>query len=224
MATSRVWTSSRPCPALARTKYRQRRKRSRFATERNDWDEEACGVTPRDGEATRPLPTTSNNPAGGSRWRRTGPSTLIVDVFDEQHVISFFSVKQLIDQILGQQNPKSARANPLCLAVFLMAQRIILRIVRRRIEIFLERKSFARIFNPDEYDAARPEIGNLDTPCRIKLPAMLHRVEQHFSARYCHLILVNFGQVQKFANELQQAIGRRYITAHRKTYPRIRPG
>jgi hypothetical protein len=59
-----------------------------------------------------------------------------IDVFDEQHVIPFFSIKQLIDQILGQQNPISARANPLRLAVLLMTQRIILRIVRSCIEIF----------------------------------------------------------------------------------------
>ena len=70
----------------------------------------------------------------------------------------------------------------------------------------------------------RAEVGNLDTPFGIKLPAMLHRVEQHFSGRCRYLILFNFGQIQKFANELLQAIGRRYITAHRKTYPRIRPG
>jgi hypothetical protein len=70
------------------------------------------------------------------RWRSRA-STQIIDVFEEQHVISFFSVKQLIDQILGQQDPESARTNPLRLAVLQMAQRIILRIVRSRIEIFL---------------------------------------------------------------------------------------
>ena len=54
---------------------------------------------------------------------------VIIDVFDEQHVIPFLLVKQLIDQILGQQNPISARTNPLRLAVIQMAQGIILRTV-----------------------------------------------------------------------------------------------
>jgi hypothetical protein len=61
----------------------------------------------------------------------------MIDIFEEQHVIPFFTVKQLIDEIFGQQDPKSARANPLRFAVLQMAQRIILRIVRSRIEIFL---------------------------------------------------------------------------------------
>jgi len=71
-------------------------------------------------------------PSGGE----ADPLRSSIDVFDEQHVIPFFSIKQLIDQILGQQNPISARANPLRLAVLLMTQRIILRIVRGCIEIF----------------------------------------------------------------------------------------
>src|ERR1700744_5279007 len=68
------------------------------------------------------------------------------------------------------------------------------------------------------------EVGKLDTPSRIKLRAMLHRVEQHFSARCRHLVLVDFGQIQKFMNELMQAIGRKHITTYGKTYPRICPG
>jgi hypothetical protein len=50
-----------------------------------------------------------------------GPQRSLIDVFDEQHVIPFFSVKHLIDQILGEQNPISARTNPLGLAVLQMA-------------------------------------------------------------------------------------------------------
>ena len=42
----------------------------------------------------------------------------------------------------------------------------------------------------------------------IKLAAMLHRVEQHFPGRCPHFVLVSFGQIQKFANKLLQAIGR----------------
>ena len=68
------------------------------------------------------------------RWR-SRTSTLIIDVFDEQHVIPFFSIKQLIDQILGQQNSISTRTKPLRLAVPLVTQRIILRIIRSCIEI-----------------------------------------------------------------------------------------
>ena len=49
----------------------------------------------------------------------------------------FFSIKQLIDQILGQQNAISTGTNSLRFAVLLMTQRIILRIVRSCIEIFL---------------------------------------------------------------------------------------
>ena len=62
---------------------------------------------------------------------------LIIDVFDEKHIIPFFSVEQFIDQILGQQDSISTRTNPLRLAVLQMMQRIIGRIVRSCIEIFL---------------------------------------------------------------------------------------
>ena len=61
---------------------------------------------------------------------------IIVDVFDEEHLIPFFHVKQLVDQIFGHQNPIAARTNALRLAVHEMTQRITRWIVRSRIEIF----------------------------------------------------------------------------------------
>jgi hypothetical protein len=68
---------------------------------------------------------------------------LQVEILDEYHLIALFVVDELIDELLGQQNAKAARAHAGCLAVLDVSQPIILRIGYGSVGNLFKGKAFA---------------------------------------------------------------------------------
>ena len=102
-----------------------------------------------------------------------------VEVFDEDDFVPCFVVNQLVDQRPCDREAKAARTQSFFFSHERVTQRVVVRIVDRRVRDAFEAESLTWIRDPIQHHALGPNIRNPHHPLGIQVTAPFHGVRDH---------------------------------------------
>src|SRR6516225_9501929 len=100
----------------------------------------------------------------------------LVEILDEQDLITLLVVKQVVHKFLRHQNAKAARAYALGFALRNMTERFLRGIGKSTVFEFFKRKAGSRIFHFTKDHVAGANVGDFYVLRSVEFAAMLHGV------------------------------------------------
>src|SRR6516225_2142782 len=100
----------------------------------------------------------------------------LVEILDEQDLITLLVVKQIIHKLLRHQNAKAARAYALGFALHNVTKRFVRRIGKSAVFEFFKRKPGSRVFHFTKDHVPRANVRDLYVLRSVEFAAMLYGV------------------------------------------------
>ena len=100
----------------------------------------------------------------------------LVEILDEQDLITLLVVKQIIHKFLRHQNAEAARAYALGFALRNVTKRFVRGIGKSAVLEFFKRKTGSRVFHFTKDHVARANVGDLYVLRSVEFAAMLYGV------------------------------------------------
>lgn len=102
-------------------------------------------------------------------------------VFDEEKLIVLLVVDELVDHLIGEEDPKAARAQPFLVADSDVVEGVVFGIAHRGVGQLGRIESLPGIFDPVEDGVLEADTGDFNEEVRIKLSTVLNGVVEQFT-------------------------------------------